>query len=214
MTTIGTGPRAGHVPNRHPVVPKCKSVPGSASENIGSERPMLIWQSLATGDGHVSDIARSAIGDIEVLRRVDGQGTIVLCESGTPPHGVVETRATPVLSGGEPMAAAGRWLFHVIIVAPREWRDELCEWYRTEHGPILLECSRWRGFRLLESPMENGCRLHALHRLADRSALDSDERKRSRATPWFERLARNSWFDGPFERVLAERVDVREHEIR
>jgi hypothetical protein len=44
-----------------------------------------------------------------------------------------------------------------------------------------------------------------LHYLEDRAALDSRERKRSRATPWFKRLARNAWFDGAFERALCKR---------
>jgi hypothetical protein len=46
----------------------------------------------------------------------------------------------------------------------------------------------------------------ALHQLADRAALSSPERSRSRATPWFLRLARHDWFDGPFTRTLYRRV--------
>ena len=168
---------------------------------------MFIWETAAIEKTAVLRIAAHALGHVECLRRIDGRGTIILCEQGEAPKGVAETRVTPVLSSGETAPDAGRWLFYVIINAPREWRDELCDWYRTEHGPILLECPQWRGFTLGESSAGYECRLHVLHRLADRSALDSDERKRSRATPWFERLARNAWFDGPFERVLAERVD-------
>lgn len=171
---------------------------------------VLIWQTPLTDEARVSAIARNAIGTVECLRRIDDRGTIIVCEKGEAPDGVVETRVTPVLSGGEATPDAGRWLFYVIISAPREWRDELCDWYRTEHGPILLGCPQWRGFTLCESTSGKACRLHVLHRLSDRRALDSDERKRSRATPWFERLARNAWFDGPFERILAERVELLE----
>ncbi|HJU24766.1 MAG TPA: hypothetical protein VJ891_19855 [Casimicrobiaceae bacterium] len=171
---------------------------------------MLIWQTPSIDNVRVSAIARSAIGPAECLRRADGRGTIILCEQGSAPKGVAETHVTRVLSSGETTSDAGRYLFYVIITAPREWRDELCDWYRTEHGPILLECPQWRGFTLYESAAGNGCRLHVLHRIADRTALDSEERKRSRATAWFERLARNAWFDGPFERILAERVNLLE----
>jgi len=186
----------------------------NANPSLGVRLKMawvLIWQTPLIADARVGAIARDALGHVECLRRVDGRGTIILCEKGEPPKGVAETRVTPVLSSGETTPDAGRWLFYVIITAPREWRDELCDWYRTEHGPILLECPRWRGFILGESSAGNECRLHVLHRLADRSALDSDERKRSRATTWFERLARNDWFDGPFERILAERFQIIEH---
>jgi hypothetical protein len=172
---------------------------------------MLIWQTPLTDNARVSAIARNVVGPVECLRRADGRGTIILCEQGRAPEGVLETSVTPVISSGNTTLDAGRWLFYVIIAAPREWRDELCDWYRTEHGPILLECPQWRGFTLCESAAGDECRLHVLHRLADRNALDSEERKRSRATPWFERLARNAWFDGPFERILAERIQLIEH---
>jgi hypothetical protein len=169
---------------------------------------MLIWETGAVDASRAAEIAAHATGAAECLRRDDGQGWLILCNDGVAPHGVVETRATRLVFGGDVGADAGPWVFLVGIAAPAEWREELCAWYRCEHGPILLECPHWRGFELLESTVETGCELHALHRLADRSALDSDERRRSRSTPWFARLARNAWFDGPFERVLAKRVSV------
>jgi hypothetical protein len=76
---------------------------------------------------------------------------------------------------------------------------------------MLLECPEWQGFQLLETSVATGCQLYVLHRLASRVALDSEQRKRSRATPWFRRLARNYWFDGPFERVLAHRTTLDWH---
>lgn len=171
---------------------------------------MLIWQTRATDEPTIRNIATHAAGNVECLRRVDGSGALVLCEDGEVPQGVVETRVTPILADGDTRPDAGPWVFLVVIRTPPGWGDELCDWYRTEHGPILLECPQWRGYTLFESGVENGYCLHVLHRLADRAALESEERKRSRATPWFQRLARNAWFDGPFERVLAQRIDLRE----
>jgi hypothetical protein len=48
-----------------------------------------------------------------------------------------------------------------------------------------------------------------LHRLSDRRALESEWRRLSRSTPWFKRLAKNKWFDKPFERVLYQRLGSR-----
>jgi len=169
---------------------------------------MLIWETSAADEASAQRVAQHAIGRAECLRRDDGQGWLVLCGSGVAPPGVVETRATRILGAGDVAADAGAWVFLVGIWTPREWGEELCAWYRDEHGPILLECPQWRGFELLESSVASGCQFHALHRLSDRAALDSDERRRSRATPWFARLAANAWFDAPFERVLAQRASV------
>lgn len=76
---------------------------------------------------------------------------------------------------------------------------------------MLLECREWRGFQFLEMPTERGCQFYILHRLAGRAALDSEQRKRSRATPWFRRLAKNKWFDQAFERVLHKRMSLLWH---
>ena len=76
-------------------------------------------------------------------------------------------------------------------------------------APILLECPEWRGYQLFEAPAARGCQFYVLHHLADRSALDSEWRRRSRSTPWFHRLSKNKWFDGPFERILCRRVAAR-----
>lgn len=171
---------------------------------------MQIWQTRASDEATIRDIASRAANGTECLRRVDGHGAIILCAEGEAPAGVAVTRASPIFSRGDTRPEAGAWVFLVVIRAPDGWREELCDWYRSEHGPILLECPRWRGFAVFDSSDERGCRLHVLHRLADPDALDSEERKRSRATPWFARLARNAWFDGPFERALAKRIDLRE----
>jgi hypothetical protein len=63
----------------------------------------------------------------------------------------------------------------------------------------------------MEAPADEGCQFHVLHRLADRSALDSPQRRQSRETPWFRRLKENTWFDEPFERVLCCRTSLLWH---
>ncbi len=74
-----------------------------------------------------------------------------------------------------------------------------------EHLPILLECPVWDGCRFVEQKIDKGCQFYAMHQLADKAALDSAERKRSRSTPWFKRLSVHPWFDGAFTRTLCKR---------
>jgi hypothetical protein len=172
---------------------------------------MLIWQTSAFERKSVEALAARAIGAAECVRRVDRKGSIILCDQGRAPKGVDERRVTRIFTAGRFGPDAGPWIFMVGIRTPKDWREELCAWYQCEHGPMLLECPDWQGFQFLEASAETGCQFYVLHRLASRTALDADERKRSRATPWFRRLSKNAWFDGPFERVLAHRLTLQWH---
>jgi hypothetical protein len=89
---------------------------------------------------------------------------------------------------------------------PQDFRKEFLAWYKVEHLPMLLECPIWDGCRFVEQDVERGCQFYALHQLSDKAALDSDARKRSRSTPWFNRLAKNGWFDAGFRRTLCRRL--------
>ena len=169
---------------------------------------MLMWQTSANNSEGVETLGARAKGAAECLLRVDKAGGVVLCERGKAPKGVVETRLRPVLVAGRIGPDSGPWVFIVGIWTPEDWREELCAWYQCEHGPILLECVEWSGFQLMQAPARKGCQFYVLHRLADRSALNSRQRKQSRATPWFRRLSKNKWFDAPFERVLCYRSNL------
>lgn len=167
---------------------------------------MLIWETSAVEHKRLEAVARHTSGAAECLRRDDGKGSLILCDQGNAPRGVQEKRVSRLFSAGRVGPEAGPWIFMVGIWTPEEWREEFCGWYQYEHGPMLLECPVWQGFHFLEASVESGCQFYVLHRLADKAALDSDERRRSRATPWFKRLSRNKWFDGAFERVLTQRL--------
>lgn len=143
----------------------------------------------ATFEGYVADAEDRAFG--------------ISAENGTRPNAAREVNV--LFTGGTYGAAAGAFLFHVGIPVPSEFREDFLAWYRDEHLPILLEAPGWDGCRFVEEPVEGGLLFHALHQLSDRRALDSAERKRSRATPWFERLAQHAWFDKGFARTLYER---------
>lgn len=109
---------------------------------------------------------------------------------------------TPLFAGGTTGTPGGPFLFRVGLWTPSADRDELLSWYEAEHLPMLLECVAWGGCRFVEAPAKDGCQFYALHQLVDKSALESDERRASRATPWFYRLKRHDWFDAAFTRQL------------
>jgi len=169
---------------------------------------MLLWQTPAVEPEDVEALAVHAKGAAECLLRDDKKGSVILCERGKAPNGVIEKRLTPLFSAGRFGPEAGPWIFLVGIWVPDNWREEFCAWYQYEHGPILLEYREWKGFQFFDTSTERGCQFYVLHRLASRSALDSPQRKRSRATPWFRRLSKNKWFDGAFERVLYHRSSL------
>lgn len=169
---------------------------------------MLMWHTSVINAEDMESIAGRVKGVAECLIREDKKGGVILCDKGRAPAGVIETRLTPLLSAGRFGPEAGPWIFLVGIWTPADWREELCAWYQCEHGPILLECPEWTGFQLMETSANSGCQFHVLHRLSNRSALDSGQRKRSRATPWFRRLSKNKWFDKPFVRVLCYRSSL------
>jgi hypothetical protein len=172
---------------------------------------MLIWESPSVEREAIEALAAHAQGVAECLVRDDGTGSAILCERGEVPPGVREKRLEHVFSMGRSGPDAGPWIFAVGIRMPADFRDDLCAWYQHEHGPILLECPEWQGFQCFEMRVPHGAQLYVLHRLAARTALESEARKRSRDTSWFHRLSRHEWFDGPFERVLLRTIGLRSH---
>ena len=169
---------------------------------------MLIWEYPTTD---ATEIRRNAIGcatDAELFVRDDRAGSVIVCNSDDPgaPGATAERRLRPLFTGGRYGRAGGDWLFHVGLWTPHDFRDEFIAWYKLEHLPILLECPLWDGCRFVEQEVDEGCQFYAMHQLADKGALDSAERKRSRATPWFKRFSANSWFDGAFTRTLCKRL--------
>jgi hypothetical protein len=145
--------------------------------------------------------------DAEIFIREDHTGSVVVGDDRLPPYPArVERRVRLLFSGGRHGPSAGGWLFYVGLWAPDDYRDEFLAWYKLEHLPILLEDAEWDGCRFVEEKVARGAQFHALHQLADKTALDSPARKHSRSTPWFKRLAGNDWFDGPFTRTLCRRA--------
>ena len=170
---------------------------------------MLIWETTATSAKALGALAARASGAAQCLVREDKTGSFIFCEAGDAPKDVLEKQVTELFSAGRCGPGAGPWVFRVGLWTPKDWRSEFCAWYSFEHGPILLECPDWEGFQFFEAASAAGCQFYAVHYLADRAALDSEWRRLSRSTPWFKRLARNKWFDGPFERVLCRQRELR-----
>ena len=166
---------------------------------------MLITEYAATDPLALRRLAADVGPGSEPFVRDDGKGSVVIAKAGTPSGVPAEKSVTVLFTGGHYGPAGGDWLFLVGLWTPAEFREEFLAWYKIEHLPILLENPQWDGCRFVEQNVAEGCQFHAMHQLSDKAALDSNERKRSRATPWFRRLAQQSWFDGAFTRNLYRR---------
>ncbi len=92
-------------------------------------------------------------------------------------------------------------LYAVWFDVPPARLADFDRWYDEDHVPILMEQQDWLGVRRFDIIDGEPDRLNrlALHYLADRSALDSPERARARATPWRARLAAEPWFKGSYK---------------
>lgn len=153
--------------------------------------------------------AHSSASSVESYVRDNAPGGLVLCGAEQVACSWPMARRLEILlAQGRVGLRHGSLLFMVGIWAPVEFRDELLDWYFREHLPILLECPAWDGCRFAQENVEAGCQFYALHQLSHVGALESDERARSRSTPWFFELKRNDWFDEPFTRVLYRRIEA------
>ncbi len=170
---------------------------------------LLLEYSITDGDDELRRRADRCARDAEIFLRDDGKGAIVLCDGISAPgdSGNVKTKTVRnIFDSGRIGKDGGDWLFCVGLWTPQEFREEFLAWYRVEHLPMLLECPVWDGCRFVEEAVAKGCQFYALHQLSDKKGLESAERKRSRSTPWFIRLAKNGWFDGAFTRTLYRRL--------
>jgi hypothetical protein len=169
---------------------------------------MIIAES-AIEDAEARAFARARGAACELFRRPEVlRHLALLANSDDEPRGWTLSVVEPLFSSGRYGPDAGEWLFRVGLRVPREYRDEFLAWYQQDHLPILLQCPTWDGCRFVEAPDAAACQFFALHQLSDRAALASAERARSRATAWFMRFKRLTWFDTPFTRVLYRRVAV------
>jgi hypothetical protein len=169
---------------------------------------MLIFEYPTIDAEEIRRTANACAQDIESFVRDDRRGSLLICESDEAKirGAAAEKRMQLLFTDGRYGRAAGDWLFYVGLWTPQDFRNEFLAWYRLEHLPILLESSLWDGCRFVEQKIGEGCQFYAMHQLADKGALDSIERKRSRATPWFKRLSMHPWFDGAFTRTLCRRI--------
>jgi len=176
------------------------------AEWFGSTVNGMLFSESTTGD--VADLRRYVAGssDAEIFVRHGGSGAVIVSDAGEAGELPSGRKFVSRFSGGRFGKAGGQWLFHVALWTPGDYRDEFLAWYQIEHLPILLECPLWDGCRFVEEAVQEGCQFHAMHQLSDAKALESEQRLRSRSTPWFKRLAKNDWFDGAFKRTLYRRA--------
>jgi hypothetical protein len=165
-----------------------------------------MWMFAGDAETAAALAEAAANAPIEVFDRDDGSGRLLLGD-GAPPSGGAE-EATVLFTGGTYGAEAGPFLFRVGMWTPTGDRDDFLAWYETDHLSILLEHPAWDGCRFIETAVDDGCQFYVLHQMQDPAALDSDERRRSRDTPWFHRLKKKDWFDEAFVRALYRRAEA------
>lgn len=163
----------------------------------------LTW--LLQDDSADGAAAVAAGTEAEYYTAAEGRGFLALGSGRAPVAGA--RRIEVLFAAGSYGAGGGDLLFAVGLWTPADFRGEFLAWYQVEHLPLLLECPAWEGCRFVEQPVALGCQFHALHQLGSREALESEARRRSRATPWFRRLQAQAWFDGAFTRTLYCRLD-------
>jgi hypothetical protein len=157
-------------------------------------------------DGLVRLGRQYAATSVETFSADDRQDALIILEGTRKIEQPSIAHVTQLFGGGKIGTDGGDHLYKVSIWVPAVSRAEFLDWYESEHLPILLECPTWNGCRFVEKQVHVGYQFYALHQLRAPSALDSEERRRSRATPWFIRLKQNPWFDEPFTRQLYKRL--------
>jgi len=167
---------------------------------------MLMLEYSTTDVGELRKEAVRCAGEAEIYSRDDDKAALLVCHGMKPPDKSARKEVRKLFDGGRFGAEGGDWLFCVGLWTPEDFREEFLAWYRIEHLPMLLECPVWDGCRFVEENIQTGCQFYAMHQLSDKKALDSNERKRSRSTPWFKRLSKNDWFDAAFTRALYKRI--------
>ena len=66
--------------------------------------------------------------------------------------------------------------------------DNVVDWYRDEHIPMLLDIPGWRRVRLFEQVEGDGPRIIALHELESPDVFETDGYRQATSTPWRERI--------------------------
>jgi hypothetical protein len=66
--------------------------------------------------------------------------------------------------------------------------QDVVDWYRQEHIPLLLQIPGWRRVRLFELVEGNGPRIGALHELESPAVFETDGFRQATSTPWRERI--------------------------
>ncbi|MGE3923085.1 MAG: hypothetical protein AB7G13_09125 [Lautropia sp.] len=115
-----------------------------------------------------------------------------------------ETRQWSTIScrGSERYRDAGT-LYALWFAVPDQALAEFDGWYEEEHTSLLLACEEWMTVRRFAgSPAVDGVNRLVLHHLLSAKALDSDARRKARATPAACRLLDQGWFQGAEKRLL------------
>lgn len=90
---------------------------------------------------------------------------------------------------------------------PEDAVEKYEDWYRTEHGPLLLKEPKWLRSRQMRITSTNVAATHlVLHDLADMTALSSDALVAAQQTPLRVHHAAQDWFANNVTQVYARQL--------
>jgi hypothetical protein len=100
---------------------------------------------------------------------------------------VAEWRVLMLLLGSEPWSDEPPYQL-TFAYEPVASTDEVINWYRDEHIPLLLQIDGWRRIRLYERLDGAGPRIVALHELESPAVFETDGYRHATTTPWREQI--------------------------
>jgi len=137
----------------------------------------------------------------------DGEGSVSVTRGETalrdpagPPIADLVTDWVGVRAFSTGSGRRGTMAYLLKYPVPDDFRWEFEAWFQHEHMPMLHEEPSWHSCDFLHALRPSAYSYAAIHYL-EPQALVSAARDRSVATPWWNRLKRNAWFDRGFVRL-------------
>jgi hypothetical protein len=145
----------------------------------------VFYQSVAASDD---------FGLVQYFHEAIEKGTLSPISSGRT---IAQYQCREVSDTG-PTNEVASVLMIVAFSVPEHRRQNIDDWYRQEHIPLLMQADGWLRARRYETIEQRGGAHYtslALHELRNEAVLDSSERKAARSTPWRAQFSNEPWFE-------------------
>lgn len=102
---------------------------------------------------------------------------------------LLERRVLQLLHGTDPWTADPPFVLSFAYNPPSGVTvDDVVQWYREEHSPMLLEIEGWRRVRLFSRVEGPGPSIVALHELESPAVFETEGYRNATTTPWREKI--------------------------